>query len=64
MAGPETSPRDTSPRRQDVPAFTGRVATRPIPPMQVVTKGWFTLREERVPVEELEKEDRDERRQA
>jgi hypothetical protein len=34
------------------------------PPMQVVTKGWWTLKEERAPVEELEKEDRNERRQA
>lgn len=34
------------------------------PPMQVVTKGWWTLKEERVPVEELEQEDREEQRQA
>lgn len=32
------------------------------PDMQVVTKGWWTLREERRPVEELEQADRDERK--
>jgi hypothetical protein len=37
---------------------------RPPPPMQVVTKGWWTLREDRAPVEELEQEDREEQRQA
>jgi hypothetical protein len=37
---------------------------RHAPPMQVVTKGWWTLREERAPVEELEQEDRNERYQA
>jgi hypothetical protein len=39
----------------------GREKRRP-PEMQVVTKGWWTLKEERAAVEELEKEDRDERR--
>jgi len=37
---------------------------RSAPPMQVITKGWWTLREERAPVEKLEQEDRDERRKA
>lgn len=37
---------------------------RRAPEMQVITKGWWTLREERAPVEELEQEDRDEQRQA
>ncbi len=29
---------------------------RPIPPMRVVTKGWWTMREKRATVEQLEKE--------
>ena len=37
-------------------------AGRPMPLMQVVTKGWWTLRHESASVEELRKEDRDERR--
>jgi hypothetical protein len=36
---------------------------RPIPLMRVVTKGWWTLKEERVPVEALEEMDRQEREQ-
>ena len=34
------------------------------PEMQVITKGWLRLKEERVPTEQLEQEDRRERRQA
>ena len=34
------------------------------PPMRVVTKGWWTLEEREADVEELEKQDRDERKQA
>lgn len=37
---------------------------RQMPDMQVITKGWWTLKEERQPVEEIEKEDRDERKSA
>ena len=33
---------------------------RKMPDMRVVTKGWWTLREERVPLEALQQEDRDE----
>lgn len=36
-------------------AVTGQ--TPDAPDMRVVTKGWWTLREERVPVEELERQD-------
>ncbi len=32
---------------------------RPPPPMRVVTKGWWTLREETKPVDELERADRE-----
>jgi hypothetical protein len=35
----------------------------PAPPMRVVTKGWWTLKEERVPVEVLAEEDRCEQSQ-
>lgn len=31
---------------------------RPIPPMEVVTKGWWTMKVRRVPLEVLEAEDR------
>ncbi len=36
---------------------------RQIPAMRVVTKGWWTLKEEREPVEKLEEADRNQRRQ-
>ena len=62
MADSETLPSDTPARRREITDTDRRGAVRPVPPMQVVTKGWFTLREERVPVEQLEKQDRDERR--
>jgi hypothetical protein len=39
-------------------------AERRPPEMQVITKGWWTLKEERAPMEDLEQEDRDERQQA
>ncbi len=39
-------------------------AQRRVPDMQVVTKGWWTLRQERQPVEALEQQDRAERKQA
>ena len=35
---------------------------RPVPPMRVVTKGWWTLREDRASVESLEQEEKDERK--
>ncbi len=35
---------------------------RKMPDMRVVTKGWWTLREERVALETLQQEDRDERK--
>jgi hypothetical protein len=34
------------------------------PPMRVVTKGWWTVEERQTHIEELEKEVRDERKQA
>ena len=34
---------------------------RPAPEMQVVTKGWWTLREETAPAEILQREEMDER---
>jgi hypothetical protein len=34
------------------------VGLRVPPPMRVVKKGWWTLHEERVPADELEREDR------
>ncbi len=37
---------------------------RPRPPMRVVVKGWWTLEEKQAGIEELKKEDRDERQQA
>ena len=39
----------------------GPNGTRLPPPMQVVTKGWWTLREERASADELLKADRHER---
>jgi len=39
--------------------MVGVPAEREPPAMQVVTKGWWTLREERMPVATLEAEDRD-----
>jgi hypothetical protein len=39
----------------------GPVVHRRPPPMRVVTKGWWTLEEKEADIEELEKEDRDER---
>ncbi len=33
-------------------------AARPTPPMRVVTKGWWTLREQAVSVDELQKADK------
>jgi len=39
----------------------GHGESRKVPDMQVVTKGWWTLREQRRPVEELERQDRLER---
>lgn len=45
--------------QQEIAQLTARHrAARPIPAMRVVTKGWFTLREERVSVETLEQADR------
>ena len=35
-----------------------RAPVRPPPPMRVVTKGWWTLREETADVETLEREER------
>ncbi|MBR0653962.1 hypothetical protein [Plastoroseomonas arctica] len=35
---------------------------RPAPAMQVVTKGWWVLREERVNAEDLLRQDEDERK--
>jgi len=37
---------------------------RLVPDMRVVTKGWWTLKEERAPAEALEQEDRDDQRSA
>ena len=42
------------------PATHGIIPRR-MPDMQVVTKGWLSLRQERQPVEKLEKADRGER---
>ncbi|NKE48464.1 hypothetical protein HB662_27075 [Roseomonas frigidaquae] len=52
MANPlPRKPQDSSMTVQAAP----QPVTRPVPPMRVVTKGWWVLREERVSAEELEK---------
>ena len=61
---PESLPSAKSTARQDTHKAARPRGGRPAPAMQVITKGWWTLREERAPVEELEREDRDERKRA
>lgn len=39
------------------PTPTGTAGVRKPPPMRVVTKGWFTMKEEEVDIEDLRKED-------
>jgi len=63
MPSPNSKPLGTPGHRAAGAEISGRRTDRHVPDMQVVTKGWWTLREERRPVEELEKEDRDERKQ-
>ncbi len=48
-ASPSLSPAWRKPRDPRLP---------PEPPMRVVTKGWWVMREEEVPREELERQDR------
>jgi hypothetical protein len=60
MPAPKTLP---VAQQDDRSGACGPTDKRRAPDMQVVTKGWWTLREERRPVEALEQEDRAERRQ-
>ncbi len=62
MPTPNSKPLDMSVDRSAGAEGSGRRIDRHVPDMQVVTKGWWTLREERRPVEELEEEDRDQRK--
>jgi hypothetical protein len=54
-----SSPAAESVANQNAERPAGAVPPRRVPDMRVVTKGWWTLREERVPVEVLEQEDRE-----
>lgn len=63
MPSPKSRPQSGLGPHPRVPAEPDPPGRRKVPDMQVVTKGWWTLREERQSVEELEKEDRNERKQ-
>ena len=57
MNGPNQAPPEP-PAPQDSPVRP----VRKVPNMRVVTKGWWVLREESVPLEILQQEDRDKRK--
>jgi hypothetical protein len=63
MPSPNSKPIGMPAHRPAGAEISGRRIDRQVPDMQVVTKGSWTLQEERRPVEELEKEDREERKQ-
>jgi len=61
MHAPKTMPNDRLAEGTTPQIALGHQA-RKMPDMRVVTKGWWVLREKKVPVEKLQQEDRDERK--
>jgi hypothetical protein len=61
MPPPKESPPTMPPEGRGI-TRQGNIASRPVPappPMQVVTKGWWVLREEQATVDELERAEHD-----
>jgi len=50
-----SKPTQSQPQPPQVAELVQRPRLPPPPPMRVVTKGWWTMREEQVSVEDLEK---------